>query len=63
MILALESSFPDLHELWPDCPLSIRLVVFSALTQNVVVSKAAKSCHGLLFFSHISLQRNLYFLR
>lgn len=61
MILALESSFPDLHELWPDCPLSIRLVVFSALTQNVVVSKAAKSCYGSLFFGHISLQRNLYF--
>ncbi len=48
MILALESSFPDLDELWPDCPLSIRLVVFSALTQNVVVSKAAKSCYGSL---------------
>lgn len=44
MILALESSFPDLDELWLDCPLSIRLVLFCALTQNVVVSKAAKNC-------------------
>lgn len=49
MILALESSFPDLDELCPVCPLSIRLVLFSALTQNVVVSKAAKSSYGSLF--------------
>lgn len=49
MILALESSFPDLDELCPVCPLSIRLVLFSALTQNVVVSKVAKSSYGSLF--------------
>jgi len=56
MILALESSFPDLDELCPVCPLSIRLVLFSALTQNIVVSKAAKK---LLWFTFL-LQRNFY---
>lgn len=63
MILALESSFPDLDELWPNCPLSIRLVVFSASTQNVVVRKAAKSCYGSLSSAIFHCWGICYFLR